>query len=93
LHRSNYSAIKLIYSAIKLIANHQSERINKESMSAQTLKMKGKLEKIKKGRDLDMEMVKSRIGMMNLTKGLSKKEGEGLSGRMSIDQPDGKRYF
>jgi hypothetical protein len=70
-------------------------------MSAQTLKMKGKLEKIKKGREvfeekkrnLDMEMVKSRIGMMNLTKGLSKKEGEGLSGRMSIDQPDGKRYF
>lgn len=70
-------------------------------MSAQTLKMKGKLEKIKKGREvfeekkrnLDMEMVKSRIGMMNLTKGLSKKETDGLSGRISIDQPDGKRYF
>lgn len=67
-------------------------------MSAQTLKMKGKLEKIKKGREvfeekkrnLDMEMVKSRIGMMNLSKVIQKKEGAELSGRISLD-PDGKR--
>ena len=51
-------------------------------MSTNTLKMKGKLEKIKKGREvfeekkrsLDMEMTRSRMNMMNISKGMRNNE-------------------
>lgn len=55
---------------------------NKTIMSTNTLKMKGKLEKIKKGREvfeekkrsLDMEMSRSRMNMMNISKGMRNNE-------------------
>ena len=55
---------------------------NQSIMSTNTLKMKGKLEKIKKGREvfeekkrsLDMEMTRSRMNMMNISKGMRNNE-------------------
>ena len=55
---------------------------NQRIMSTNTLKMKGKLEKIKKGREvfeekkrsLDMEMTRSRMNMMNISKGMRNNE-------------------
>lgn len=51
-------------------------------MSANTLKMKEKLEKIKKGREvfeekkrnLDAEMARSKLNMMNISKGMKNNE-------------------
>jgi hypothetical protein len=68
-------------------------------MSAQTLRMKGKLEKIKKGREvfeekkrsLDMEMARSRLNMMNISKGIQKKDVGELSVKLTTEHTDSKR--
>ena len=66
-------------------------------MSVQALKMKGQLEKIKKGREvfeekkrtLDLEMARSRLNMLNIAKGLKNKEITETS--MDVIAPDSPR--
>lgn len=61
--------------------------------------MKGKLEKIKKGREvfeekkrsLDTEMARSRLNMMNISKGIQKKDVSELSVKLTTEHIDSKR--
>ena len=65
-----------------ILRSGEGKASNQSIMSTNTLKMKGKLEKIKKGREvfeekkrsLDMEMTRSRMNMMNISKGMRNNE-------------------